>query len=388
MRKAYKYRLYPRKDEIERLDNSLYLCRRLYNAALEQRIIAYRSFGSSVNYNDQSLQLPMLKAGMGEYKAAYAQTLQDTLRRLDKSYKNFFRRVKNGEKPGFPRFKSRNRFKSITYPQSGFEVLPNGHLKLSKIGTIRMFMHRPIEGEIKTLTIKRDDAGDWYAIFSVELPDVEKRLPETAIGVDVGLENLAALSTGEIIEPPKCLVRSKDGIKRKQREVSRKKKGSNNRRKAVKKLAKAHRRVQRQRDDHLHKVSRNLIGRADAIVFENLNIHGMMKNHHLAKAISDASWGKLMQYTAFKAEEAGRHVVFIDPRGTSQTCSRCGATVRKSLKDRFHVCPHCGLFLDRDHNAALNILRIGRGAPELTPVETGPLPARASPIDEAGSPHL
>jgi len=375
MRRAYKFRLYPKREQVVALDRTLMLCRHLYNAGLEQRITAYER-GHKLSFSKQSDELPTLKAELPEYNEVFSQVLQDVLHRLDKAYANFFRRVKQGgEEPGFPRFKGRNRFKSITYPQAGFEVLPNGHLKLSKVGTIRMFRHREIEGTIKTCTIKRDAVGDWYAVFTTELPDVPRREPRTAIGIDVGLKTLAMLSTGESIEPPKFLRASEDTIKIRQREVSRKVKGSNNRRKCVRRLAKAHRRVERQRDDFLHKASRALSLKADTIVFENLNIKGMVRNHHLAKSISDASWGKLMELTRYKAESAGGGVVLVNPNGTSQICSRCGTMVRKSLSERTHRCTVCGFSADRDLNASFNILqRLHTDSVELlkTPVETAP----------------
>jgi putative transposase len=376
MRKAYKFRLYPKREQIDALDRTLMLCRHLYNVCLEQRILAYRMQQHRVSFTKQSDELPNLKAELPEYNDVYSQVLQDVLHRLDKSYANFFRRAKERkEKAGFPRFKSSNRFKSITYPQLGFEILPNGHLKLTKIGIIRMFRHREIVGAIKTCTIKRDAVGDWYAIFTTELPDIPKREPKTALGVDVGLKTLAMLTTGESIQPPKFLRASEDKIKIIQREVSRKKKGSENRRRCNRRLAKAHRRVERQRDDYLHKASRALSLKADTIVFENLQIPNMLKNHHLAKSIGDASWGKLMQYTEYKAAEAGRSVYYVNPKGTSQICSRCGEVVKKSLSERVHGCPTCGFSTDRDLNAALNILqRLPTDSRELlkTPVETAP----------------
>jgi putative transposase len=210
--------------------------------------------------------------------------------------------------------------------------------------------------------------------------------------VDLGLKNLAVLSTGESILHPKFLRASETKIKIIQREVSRKKKGSNNRRKCARRLAKAHRRVERRRDDFLHKASRALSMKADAIVFENLNINGMLKNHHLAKSISDVSWGKLMQFTHYKAASAGGAVYYVNPSGTSQICSRCGETVKKSLSERNHKCPNCGFSSDRDINAALNILgRLPADSRKLlkTPVETMPLPPSyrtASNVGEAGGP--
>lgn len=380
MEKSYKFRIYPNKEQVDKLEYTLSLCRKLYNMGLEHRILEYKS-GNNISYLQQQNLLPKLKEELPEYNTIHSQVLQDVLRRLDRSYKNFFRRCKEKKKGvnikvGFPRFKSVNRFKSITYTQSGFRVLSNGHLKLSKIGTIRMFKHREIDGQIKTLTLKRDI--DWYAIFTVKKPNALKRKPETAIGIDMGLKSLVTLSNGEQIQPPKLLIKSEQHIKDLQRAVSRKVKGSNNRKKCVRKLAKAHRKVERQRDDFLHKLSKELSQKADIIVFEKLNIRNMKRNHHLAKSISDASWDKLMRYTTYKAEEAGGYVEFVNPKGTSQICSKCGAIVPKSLSVRFHRCSICGFSSDRDVNASLNILgRLPTGSRELlkTPVETLPLPS-------------
>jgi len=298
--------------------------------------------------------------------------------------------VKNGEYPGFPRFKSRNRFKSFTYPQSGFK-LKDGRLYLSKIGNIRIFQHRPIDGDIKTLTTKRDNVGDWFATFVVESPDTPKIEPKTLIGVDVGIEKFATLSNGEMITNPHILLDSERRLRIVQKGLSRKKKGSNNRKKSRIRVAKRHRKIQRQRDDFLHKASKALVSKSDLIAFENLRIKNMIKNEHLSKSISDCSWGKLMQYTTYKAEEAGKYVYFVSPNGTSQICSKCGVIVKKSLSVRIHQCPTCGLRLDRDLNASLNILkRVGWGTPKpnQTPTEIGVQPS-AQPVEEVGSPrHL
>ena len=376
MEKTYRFRLYPKQEQVNILERTLTLCRRLYNNGLEQRIQAYKT-RCPTNYYQQKRGLVKLKKELPEYSEIYSHTLQDVVNRLDKAYKSFFRRIKKGETAGFPRFKSANRFHSITFDRYGFRILPNGHLKLTKIGNIRMFKHREIDGTPKTCTVKHDGVGDWWATISVSLPDVPKQEPKTMVGVDVGLKNIVTLSTGEMIEPPKFLKQSEDKIKHLQRQVSRKKRGGSNRRKHIIRLAKAHRRVERQRNDFLHKLSRNLSQKADIVVFENLNIQNMMKNHCLAKSIGDASWGKLMQYTTYKAEEAGRSVRFVNPNGTSQICSRCGEMVHKPLSERFHTCTKCGFSADRDCNASLNILkRVGTGSskPIKTPVEILPLP--------------
>jgi len=377
MRKAFKYRLYPTVEQVKILDNQLYLCRKLYNAALEERITWYKN-GAKLNFIMQSKELPELKKELPEYKELFSQVLQDVLHRVDGAYKNFFRRCKEKkEKVGFPRFKGRNRFRSITYPQNGFSI-DNDKLKLAKIGEIQLVYHRPIEGEIKTLTIKQDAVKDWWAIFSVELSDVPLKEIKTAIGIDVGLNKLVKLSTGEEVEPPKFLRHSEKNIKVLSRKLSHKEKNSKRREKAIIKLARAHRKITDQRNDFLHKLSRDLVNKADLIAFEDLQIPNMMKNHCLSKSIADASWGKLIQYTAYKAVEAGKSVILVDPHGTSILCARCGATVPKALNQRLHVCQDCGFEIDRDWNAALNILkRVGPGWTELNKrlVETKPTPS-------------
>lgn len=393
MIRAYRYRFYPNEKQIALLGNTLGLCRQLYNAALEQRIYAH-NVGKSVACRDQQDELLSLKVAMPEYRAVHSQVLQDVNRRLDKAFANFFRRVERkrmGEriKVGFPRFKPARRFNSFTYPQSGFKLLENGHIWLSKIGELRVFRHREPKGKMKTITVKRDRVGDWFVVVMTEMPDVAPRVVKTAMGVDLGLKNLATLSSGESIEPSRLLRRAENRIRRAQRVLSRRVKGSHNHLKARIKLAKLHRKVERQRDDFLHKTSTWLVQRADLVVFEDLNVSGMMQNHSLAKSIGDASWGKLVQYASYKAENAGKRVELVDPRRTTQRCSGCGTAVRKSLSERVHRCPTCGLLLDRDLNAAINILhKVGRGTPELTPVETAPTPFGASVVVEAGSPRL
>lgn len=322
----------------------------------------------------------MVKEELPCYNSVHSQVLQTTIHRLDDAFAHFFDRIemrKKGMKikAGYPRYKSERTFRSIIYPQNGY-ALNDRILHVSKIGDIPIIMHRPIEGQIKTLTIKRDKVGDWFAIFAVALPDVPLKEPTSAIGIDVGLEKLATLSTGEIVEPPKFLRKSEHKLKKYQRRVSRKVKGSNNRKKAIRRLAKVHRQIERQRDDFLHKVSHDLVKKADLIVFENLNINNMVKNRHLAKSILDASWGKLMRMTAYKESQSGGAVVYVDPYGTSQICSRCGATTRISLSERTHSCSNCEFSIDRDLNASLNILkRVGTDSAEpiQTPVEMLPL---------------
>ncbi|MDP6627060.1 MAG: transposase, partial [Methanopyri archaeon] len=269
---------------------------------------------------------------------------------------------------------------SFTYPQSGFSLSPDGRrLTLSKIGPIRIKLHRPLEGRVKTCTINRD-VDQWYVVFSSEVEIEARSHGGTAVGVDVGLEKFATLSDGTVIENPRFLRGSEQKIKTRQRRVSRRKKGSNRRKKAKKELAKAYRKVRNQRTDFAHNLSRQLADNYSTITFEKLNIVNMVQNHHLAKSIVDASWNKLIQYTTYKAEEAGGKVVLVDPKNTSQMCSRCGMLVKKDLSVRVHSCWNCGLTIDRDLNAAINIQdRSGWGPPD-APVELETASKREAPL--------
>lgn len=357
MKTAYKFRMYPNKQQEAMLDVTLETCRHLYNTALADRKNCYELEGISRSYEDQAATLTLEKKE-GKWQGVFSQVLQDVLRRLDKSFKAFFRRVKAGEKPGYPRFKGRGWYKSFTYPQAGFKI-EGSKLTLSKIGTIRIFKHREVEGKIKTCTIKKDLLGHWYAVLVAEIEDVSAVEPTTTIGVDVGLKSLITTSAGESIQYPRYYIQLEEKLAAAQRSLSRKKKGSANRRKAKAKVAKISKRIQNLRDEFLNQVSRKLVDSADLIVFENLNISGMLKNHHLAKHIQDHAWGKLIQFTQSKAAKAGKVVELVDARYTSQKCSQCGIMVPKTLADRVHLCPKCGLEIDRDLNASLNILTLG-----------------------------
>jgi len=331
---------------------------------LADRKNAYDRCGVGLNYTQQAGQLKYLNLDL------HSQVAQDVLRRLDKAFQNFFRRVKTGDKPGYPRFQGKDRYDSFTYPQSGFKILDDGKLKLSRIGTIRMFVHREIVGKIKTCTILRDGA-QWYACFSVELPKVERVEPETSIGIDLGINTLATLSDGTQIENPKTLDKYDSKLRKAQKDLSRKKKGSNNRNKQKTVLKGAYRKVRNARKDYMHKASRILADTYDIIVFEDLQIRNMVKNHHLARSIHDASWNMLINFTTYKAEEAGGSVKLVNPRNTSKQCSVCGCIQAMPLSQRTYRCPDCGNVIDRDHNAAINILNrhVPADCGELTPVE-------------------
>jgi len=360
--RTYKYRLYPTKQQATKLADTLESCRILYNSALEQRKLAYRQFGVSLCRLNQQAELLEIKDYFPEYRQIYSQVLQEVILRVDRSFQNFFRRLKTNEKPGYPRYKGRGWYDSFTYPQSGFSLSDNSkgsqRLKLSKIGSIKIKLHRAVKGKIKTCTIKRE-LNNWYVCFSCEVKPELLSETHKSVGVDVGIEKYAALSDGILIENPRFLRQSESKLKHEQRCLSRKKKGSNSRIKQRERLTKLHHKIKNQRNDFLHKESRKLVKNYDVIVLEDLRVKNMVKNHHLAKSISDAAWAKFTEYLSYKAESAGKKVVFVNPRNTSQICSGCGETVKKSLSVRVHKCPFCGLILDRDVNAAINILRLG-----------------------------
>jgi putative transposase len=269
-------------------------------------------------------------------------------------------------------------------------------LWLSKIGDIPIRIHRELEGNIKQIVIKKCNSGRWYACVFVEADnEVEQKSIQQAVGLDVGIEHFTTDSDGKQIENPHHLKKTLKRLKRRQKKLSKKEKYSKNRNKQRIRLASLHERVTSQREDFLHKLSRYYVDRYDFIAIEDLNIRGMVRNHKLSSSISDVAWNKFAEMLAYKAENAGKLVVKVDPRNTTQRCSRCGRIVKKSLAVRIHRCPYCGLEIDRDYNSALDILKFGlekipQGLLEFTPVEIEPLreleTISASSIVEAGSP--
>lgn len=332
MKSSYKFRIYPNKVQIAELDETLEICRNLWNTALADRKVLWEKRGETRSYEDQAYILVREKQSNPELKKVHSHVLQDVLRRQKKAMDNFFRRVREcAKKKGYPRFKKR--YTSFTFPESGFK-LEGTRLKLSKIsGTIRSFVHRPIEGKIKTCTIKRDGTGAWFVIFVTDQdsPRPVPTDPVNVIGVDLGIEHAVTTSDGDVYDYPRYYVQAEKKQRAAQKSLHRKKQGSKNRKKAQKRLSRIGKRVTNMRDEFLHQTSRKLVDSADVIVFEDLNINGMLKNHHLAKHIQDVSWGKLIRFTQSKAERAGKRVVLVDPRKTSQKCSSCGELVPKKL---------------------------------------------------------
>jgi putative transposase len=361
IRKTYKYNLKPTPEQEQAMAFVVRRCRELYNAALQERREAWRTCGVNITEASQSVQLPAIKAVRPEYRDIHSQVLQEVLTRLDRAFQRFFARVKTGETPGYPRFQGANRYNSFTYKQFGNGVtLDNGFLVLSKIGRVALRWSRPLEGTPKTVTISREVDG-WYACIScADVPT--QPLPATGqeTGIDLGIEAFATLSDGTRIFNPGWYRRAERALKTAQRRVTRRKKGSNRRRKAVQLLARAHLKVKRQRADFHHKTALMLVRENDTIYHEDLQTANMLKNHHLAKSISDAGWAAFLSILSFKAVCAGRRVIAVNPAYTSQTCSGCGVPVSKGLSVRWHSCPDCGTSLHRDHNAAKNIERLGQ----------------------------
>jgi putative transposase len=336
-------------------------CRRLYNDFLDDRI------KNQTGFLEQKRNLTRRRAQDKYLRNVYSQVLQDVALRLDKAFNAFFSGISE-----FPKFKRKNRFKSFTYPQFGFRIYSN-HIRFSLIGTVRAKLHRPITGVAKRITIiKRVD--QWYALITTKIVVMEKSAIQgrttTSVGVDFGVNSIVSLSDGTTIPAPKFLRKSEAEIRKAQKSFSRKKLGSQRQAKSKIKLGKVWRRVTNRRDDFAHKLSHLLTSKYDLVVFENIEIPNLTRNHSLASAILDAGWGKLRLLTAYKAERRGGRVILVDPSGTSQECSGCRKVVPKDLKDRIHSCPSCGLCLDRDINAARNILARGL---ERASVETKPL---------------
>ncbi len=376
-KQAYKFRLYPTRKQAQALTWTLERCRELYNAALQERRDAYRMAGKSITYYDQANQLPDIKEIREEYREIHSQVLQDVLRKADKAFKAFFARCKRGKTPGYPRYKGRGHYESFTYPQVGFSFTHDNRVCLSKIGSIKVKLHRSLEGKIKTCTIKRE-GEHWFVVFSCEVETAPLPACDEAVGIDLGLLHFATLSDGSTRENPRYYRKTEKRLQKHQQSFSRKKRGSHRRRKAVKLVASAHRKVRNQRQDFLHKESRKLVNTYGIIVFEELTPSNMSKRPKpkqdetgkylpngaaakagLNKSIVDAGWGQFQQYCVYKAANAGRQVLFVNPKYTSQVCSGCGTVKKKTLEERWHSC-ECGTELDRDHNAALNILRLGR----------------------------
>jgi len=371
MRKAMKYRLFPTKAQATLLDQTLDACRWVYNKTLEVRKTAWEQEQRSISYLETKRMLPVWKVEHPFLAVAHSQVLQNVTERVDLAFKAFFRRVKAGEEPGYPRFRGKHRYDSFTYPQANaFTLHDDGTVSASKLGRLRLSLHRAVQGVIKTLTLCRDRLGRWYACFSVEVEPTPLSPSPLVAGVDVGLTTFATLSDGSRIDNPRFFRRDAKALKKAQRKLSAQAKGTPARQKARRVVQHIHQRITNRRTDFAHKTSRGLVNTYQILVCEDLDIPDMQVNGYrsLNKSIADAAWAQFLQYTCSKAAEAGRTFLKVFPRGTTQNCSDCGAPVPKDLSVRVHACSHCGLTLDRDLNAARNILarglaRLGASAP-------------------------
>lgn len=358
MLKTFKYRIYPTKKQIRIMNQWLEECRWLFNHFLAERKESWERERKSISYHAQATSLPAIKKQRPALANVHSQVLQNVAVRIDLAFKAFFRRVRASEKPGYPRFRGKGRYDSFTFPQNGFR-LDDNILRLSKIGNIKVVLHRPIEGKIKTCTIKRSSTGKWYVMFSCEWEPVP--LPENnqAVGIDVGLRSFATFSTGEQIENPRFFRQEERVLAKAQRKLSKAKKGTPEYKKRRKVVARIHERISWKRQDFIHQHSRKIVNRFGIIAVEDLNVNRMLHNHCLAKSISDAAWSGFFQLLAIKAEWAGRKFVAVNSAYTSQTCSACGHRQKIPLSERIFKCPCCSLEIDRDYNAALNILGLG-----------------------------
>ena len=349
--------MYPSKKQVEIFRNILNNCKYLYNIQLEYEKYVYEKDIRFANRAELNNLLPDLKIINPTLRSIHSQVLQNVNDRIIKSFKWFFNRIQKGQKVGYPRFKSSNRYNSFTYPQKGFKLLSNKKIKLGKIGEVPIKIHRIIKGKIKTLTIIKTPSNKWFACFTVHIDILPLlRQSKNIVGLDLGLEKFATLSDRIKINNPRLMVRSLRLLQIRSRKLSKKRKGSSNFIKTKLRLAKLYEGVYNQRLDYLHKLTYRLVNEYDCIALEDLRPSGM-KNKYLQFSINDVSWNKFRQLLTYKAEEAGCKLDFVNPRDTSKKCSECGNLQEMPLNKREYNCPVCGNLLDRDLNSALNILR-------------------------------
>jgi len=359
--KTFKYRAYPTRKQTTKIIKTLDGCRWLYNHFLEKRIAAWKDEKKSLSRYSQSNTIKALKIDNPFLKEIHSQLLQNVSMRIDLAFRAFFRRVKQKETPGFPRFRSQHRYDSFTFPQSGFKLTDN-FVTLSKIGNVKIKLHRPIEGIIKTCTIKKTPTGKCFVAFSCNIDQVPVEQPiNPSIGLDMGLEYFTTLSNGEHIENPRFFRKEEKALRKVQRKLSAQKKGSMARAKARKIVARVHERIFNKRHNFAHQLSRKIVNKYNTICTEDLNINNMQKKNFrcVNKSIGDAAWRMFLSLLDFKAACAGGRTVKINPAFTSQNCSNCGNRQKLKLSDRVYHCSCCDLSLQRDLNAALNILTIG-----------------------------
>jgi putative transposase len=383
IRLSYKYRLKPSAEQVTVLEKQLRLCRMMYNSLLEHSLNERRAGRGTPTHKALTYLIPAMKARTPELNAVFSQVLQNVAKRVRSGFESYWNRKRAELRAHLPRFRGEDRYDSLTYPQFWFR-LKDGVLCLSKIGDVRVVQHRPVEGRVKTLTVTRSRAGKWFAVFSCEVEEkgVHGRLP--AVGVDLGLNSLVAQSDGTLIEAPGSYRGLEAKSRRAHRNLSRKRKGSRNREKARVRLARVEERIANKRRDYAYKTARSIVDRYDKVYLEDFRVANMMRNRRLSKSIGDAGWGMLRSALTYMAQRSLGVIALVDPRNTSQVCSGCGAYVEKSLSVRVHRCPGCGLTIDRDVNAARNMLKRGLGIglerAEYTPVGE----VTATQLGEAG----
>ncbi|MBV9851265.1 MAG: transposase [Armatimonadetes bacterium] len=358
--KCFRYRLYPTRAQETALNATLDTLRLVYNSLLNERKFLYETTGKGVSQYAQEKHFAEWRRQFPELAQVHSHLLQNAALRVNLAFTAFFRRVKNGEKPGFPRFKGVGQYDSLMFKEWGNGVsFKSGKLYVSKVGHVKGKFHRPTEGTPKTATVRRQ-AGKWFVCIACEVSPEPLPTTHEAIGIDVGLKTFAALSDGTFIENPRFFRRDENALAKAQRKLAKQKRGSRARRKARKVVARIHERVRNRRHDFCHQNARRLVNRFGVIAVEKLNVRGMVRNGHIAKSISDAAWSQFRECLTQKAESAAREVHAVDPAHTSQDCHQCGHRAKKTLSERWHLCPMCGASLDRDTNAAINILnRIG-----------------------------
>ncbi len=364
MRKTFKYRLYPTQQQQRLLEQQLEECRWLYNHLLAERRDAWEQRQESVRLYDQHATLPALKAERSSLAGVQSQVLQNVAVRIDLAFKAFFRRCAAGETPGYPRFRGKGRYESITFPQVpvGCKLDAGTHrLYVMNVGRIKLVLHRPLEGTPKTATIRRSGTGKWYVSFSCACAEPSP-LSETGqrVGIDVGLKTFATLSTGDEVANPRFFRQEEQALAKAQRRLAKAEQGTPERVERRKVVARVYERSTWRRGDFAHQHSRRIVDTFDLIAVEDLAVNRMAHNPCLAKSIHDAAWSQFADLLSYKAAWAGRRYVAVNPAYTTQDCSQCGHRQTLSLSDRTYTCPCCGVVLDRDFNASLNILRVGQ----------------------------
>ncbi|MEX0862870.1 RNA-guided endonuclease InsQ/TnpB family protein [Nitrosopumilus sp.] len=372
---SYKFRLYPTKIQESKLEDTIEICRTLYNDFIFESHLAYKE-GYKIKFDELQRMIP----AMIPKDKIYSKVAQMAFWQFYNNLKTLSALAKRGKRTGKMRFKPKTRYNSINYNQSGFKFLPNGKIKFSKIGKIKCVIHREIQGKIKEIIIKKELTEDWYAIVVCEneITSTCSLFRKKIVGIDVGINNFTYDSDNHSIKYPQFFRKSEKKLKRSQRKLSKKINNSNNRWKQKLNLSRIHQKIKNQRNDFLHKTSRYYVDNYDTIFVEDLRIQNMQKNHHLAKSILDSSWNLFFQKLEYKAVNAGILFRKISPHNTSQKCSRCNKLVKKSLAQRTHSCPFCDIVINRDYNASLNIKQKGIdslpvGYREVTPLERIPL---------------